>query len=112
MLQITQNVANNTTASISIPNLIAGHQYFWYVNVTDSEGDWTRGPTTGNWSFTVASEGGGGGGDDDDDDDDEEPPVIAGLEINYTAFAILGVIIIIVMAIAIFYRKEISEHFN
>ena len=106
------NVANNTTASISIPNLIAGHQYFWYVNVTDSEGEWTRGPTSGNWSFTVASDGGGGGGDVDDDDDidDEEPPVIAGLEVNYGALVLIAILVVVVAAIAIYYRKPVQSN--
>jgi hypothetical protein len=104
----TINVANNTYASVPIPSLIAGKQYFWYVNVTDIGGESTRGPTSGNWSFTIADEGGGSGGGDGDGDGDgdgEEPPVIAGPEVNYGAFILIIVAIVIVVAIAIFYRK-------
>jgi parallel beta-helix repeat protein len=69
------NVANNTNASVPIPDLLAGQQYFWYVNVTDGD-KWTRGPTSGNWTFTVASSShppgdGDGDGDGDDDGDDD-----------------------------------------
>jgi hypothetical protein len=56
-------VVSGQYAQLSIPDFLENTGYDWYVNVSDGYGGVTRGPATGNYSFTTGefSEGGVGG---------------------------------------------------
>ena len=47
------NTPSGSTAAMDILLLNYSTTYYWYVNITDSEGATTRGPSTGNWSYTT-----------------------------------------------------------
>ena len=46
-------VASGSTATIPIPTLAYNTTYYWYVSIDDKHGGVTRGPTSGNWSYTT-----------------------------------------------------------
>ena len=62
LLGTDTNVASGETASISISTLNYNTTYYWYVEIEDEYGAITRGPTTGNWSYTTEEYTPGGGG--------------------------------------------------
>ena len=49
-------VVGSGTASVSPATLDYNTEYGWYVNATDGT-DWTRGPTTGYWTFNTSTLG-------------------------------------------------------
>ena len=102
--------SNTGNASLSNSTSVTSYstKYWWSSNVSDGNGGWDN----DTYSFTT-SDGdgggaGGGGGDKDNDvvDDGQPPSVIAGLEVNYVAFAVIATAVIAAIAIVLFYRKK------